>query len=49
VRAHTDGFSGASLVMAIIQLIACTLPAFLPRKVDRRADIDLAQKSTIAA
>jgi MFS transporter, ACS family, tartrate transporter len=49
VRAHTDGFSGALIVMAIIQLMACTLPAFLPRKVDRRAEVNLAPKSTIAA
>jgi ACS family tartrate transporter-like MFS transporter len=49
VRAHTDGFSGALLVMAIIQLIACTLPTFLPRKIDRRMDIDLLPKPTIAA
>jgi sugar phosphate permease len=48
VRAHTDGFSGALIVMAILQLFASTLPALLPRKVDRRTNLDpRAQLTTV--
>jgi MFS family permease len=39
VRAHTDGFSGALIAMAILQLLASTLPMLLPRKVDRRSNM----------
>jgi nitrate/nitrite transporter NarK len=49
VRAHTDGFSGALIAMAIIQLIACTLPGLLPRNVDRRADAELKPKPATTA
>jgi sugar phosphate permease len=49
VRAHTDGFSGALIVMAILQFIASTLPALLPRKIDRRAHMELPKSQSAAA
>jgi ACS family tartrate transporter-like MFS transporter len=42
VRAHSDGFSGALIVMAGIQLFAAALPAMLPRAVDRRVTLQTA-------
>jgi MFS transporter, ACS family, tartrate transporter len=36
MRAHTNGFSGALVVMAILQLVASLLPILLPSKTDRR-------------
>jgi sugar phosphate permease len=46
VRAHTDGFSGALITMAVLQLIASALPALLPRKIDRRANLELIANPT---
>jgi sugar phosphate permease len=37
VRAHTNGFSGALIVMAALQLVAALLAALLPSKIDRRS------------
>jgi sugar phosphate permease len=49
VRAHTDGFSSALLVMAIIQLLASILPMLLPRKIDRRGTTQLAPSAVAPA
>jgi MFS transporter, ACS family, tartrate transporter len=49
MRAHTDGFSGALVAMAIIQLVACTLPLLLPRKVDRRPIAEMAAEPAATA
>jgi hypothetical protein len=37
MRAHTNGLSGALIVMAALQLVAALLAALLPSKIDRRS------------